>query len=65
MSAMTRCRRCGDHAPIEGEPHELRLVVFDKSLAVQEEVLRLCGRCKIGFETDFERDEYLKAAALV
>ena len=57
--------RCGDHAPTEGEPHELHLILFDMTAPAQEEVLRLCGRCKTEFGTDFERDQYLKATVLV
>ena len=65
MNAMkARCRRCGGHVLTGGEPHELRIVVFEEAAPAQEEVLRLCGRCKVGFRSDLERDQYLEAAVL-
>ena len=60
-----RCRRCGGDVSAKGEPHEMRLVVFEESSPAQEETLRLCGWCKACFSTDRERNEYLEAAALV
>ena len=59
-----RCKRCGGNAHQHGEPHELRLVVFEEATARQDVVVRMCGRCKASFGTSQERDEYLEGALL-
>jgi len=64
MNLSARCRRCGHDALSAGVPHELRLTVFEEAAPAREEVLHLCGRCKTGFLTDLERDQYLEAAVL-
>jgi len=59
-----RCRRCGDEVGSKGEPHEMRLVVFEETAPPHEEVLRLCGHCRARFTSDRERNDYLEAVLL-